>query len=106
MAALAERPNEDHSDLLGELMPPTQLADHLLPPQLRAGVPFDAAWDRAMELIVWPRSTREAKDWRTQLAATREAWRAAYENWEPEPSEAAYAAILDGAADLEFSGRA
>jgi MoxR-like ATPase len=104
MAALAERTaDDDHSELLSAFLPPTQLADYLLPPQKRADVPFDDAWDRAMELIVWPPSSREAKDWRLQLAATREVWRAAYENWAPERSERAAAALLDCAEDLAFS---
>lgn len=103
MAALAERPTDEPEfpQLVG-LVPTTQLADHLLPPQKRAGVPFDEAWDRAMELVVWPSSSREAKEWRGQLAATRLVWQAAYEGWPPERQELAVKSLSDGLDDLEF----
>jgi hypothetical protein len=100
MAALAERAGDD-LDLAG-LFPTTQLADHLLPPLKREGVPFEDAWELALERVVWPSSLREAKEWRQQLAATRVGWQAAYENWPPERQEAAIAALSDGLDDLEF----
>jgi hypothetical protein len=103
MAALAERPTDEHEypQLIG-LLPTTQLAEHLLPPQKRAGVPFDQAWERALELVAWPSSLREAKEWRVQLAATRIVWQAAYEDWPPERQELAARALHDGLDDLEF----
>lgn len=78
MSALAEREPVVPVPLLG-LDPPTQLADHLLPPLKRSGIPFDQAWELAMERICWPVSRRETRDWEAQLDATREGWRAAYD---------------------------
>lgn len=102
MAALAERETagDDFGRLIG-LAPVTQLAEYLLPPQKRAGVPFDEAWDTAMKQVAWP-SSREAKEWRAQLASTRIVWQAAYEGWPPERQELAAKSLSDGLDDLEF----
>lgn len=77
MAALAE---VDPLQALIGMDPPTQLADHLLPPLKRRALPFDLAWELAMGAVRWPGSIRDASDWRKMLHATREGWRAAYDD--------------------------
>lgn len=95
MAALAERETGGEFPRLVGLLPTTQLSEHLLPPLKRAGVPFDEAWDRALELIEWPSSLKDTKEWRAMLTSTRIAWQAGYENWPPEQAELAVAALPD-----------
>jgi hypothetical protein len=95
MAALAESEKGDEFPQLVGLLPPTQLSEHLLPPLKRAGVPFDEAWERALELVVWPGSLREAKEWRAMLASMRLVWQASYEDWPAEQAELAAAALPD-----------
>jgi len=52
----------------------------------RAGEPFKAAWDRAIEALPEPPVAgtalphREREAWRSALAATRAAWRRAFED--------------------------
>lgn len=84
--------------------PPRELPDpQLLPPeQLRqilrhfsgAQIAFDAAWDAALDLVVWPESRREATEWERALRGTTEGWRASYEGWTPEPRETAVGELV------------
>jgi len=60
--------------------PPEQMRT-LLEAAKRSRAPFDLAWETSMEHIVWPVSAREARSWRDMLNATREGWRATYENF-------------------------
>lgn len=55
----------------------------------RQHVPFDVAFDRALGLVAFPESKRDAGEWRRAVQDTREGWRAAFELWPQEPREAA-----------------
>jgi hypothetical protein len=76
------------------LPPPEQLFGYLVQFR-RHGTEFDTAWDRTVsELISWPPSKRDTADWRKAIAATREGWRAAFEQWEALPREAAVGELV------------
>lgn len=45
----------------------------------RADLPFDVAWARAWGRIRWDHDTTKRRAWKKALAATRDAWEAAYD---------------------------
>lgn len=43
------------------------------------GVPFDRAWARGFDRIVWPHDTEARVEWKDILSASRDEWSLAYE---------------------------
>ena len=70
------------------LTPPEQLGGLLLHYR-HAGAPFDTAWELAYKQLSWPKSRRDASEWKGAVDDTREGWRAAYYRWPAEARETA-----------------
>lgn len=76
---------------------------------LRGAVPFDEFWAAAVlpsgplvtrhrrnppsGCVIWPRDTFDRRNSITAILDTREAWRRAYEGWDPTPGERALAML-------------
>lgn len=59
------------------------------------GFPFAKAWPLAWQRIVWAADRDRRRIEKRAIAATREAWRRAYEDAEPERHDGAAVVVLD-----------
>lgn len=63
---------------LGQPSTPAEHMRHVLGLMRKRGASFDAAWGTGLRSI--PRADADVQLWRDALAATKNAWRAAYEH--------------------------